>query len=70
MAILSAVRKYSGESAERAAERFAKDVFDIWGIGHQECGNGVLLFLAVEDRQVLLLLVVSHVEAIIFKHLD
>ena len=55
-AIVSSVERGSEESLAEASERFADAVFDKWGIGDEGCGNGVLLLLAVEDRQVSLLL--------------
>lgn len=41
-----------GSDASASAERFAKALHDAWGVGHQACNNGVLLFLAVQDRQI------------------
>lgn len=35
-----------------AAKSFAKELHGRWGVGLRECNNGVLLLLAVEDRQV------------------
>ena len=54
VALASSVEKESGESAANAAERFANGLFDSWGVGDGQCGNGVLLFVAFDDRQVLL----------------
>ncbi len=39
----------SGGAASRA-ERLAKGLHDAWGVG-DACGSGVVLLLAVEDRQ-------------------
>lgn len=36
----------------RAAEAFASQLFNSWGVGDAECGNGVLLLLSRTDRQV------------------
>ena len=54
VALASSVLKESGKSAANAAERFANGLFDSWGVGDGQCGNGVLLFVAFDDRQVLL----------------
>lgn len=35
------------------AENFATELHDRWGVGDAACHNGVLLLLAVQDRQVL-----------------
>lgn len=35
-----------------AARAFAKDLHARWGVGDAACNNGVLLLLAVDDRQV------------------
>ena len=61
-AIVSSVERGSEESLAEASERFADAVFDKWGIGDEGCGNGVLLLLAVEDRQVSLLLLQSSMQ--------
>jgi hypothetical protein len=34
------------------AEAFATKLHNQWGVGDAACNNGVLLFLAVQDRQV------------------
>lgn len=34
------------------ARDFAKTLHDRWGVGDRACNNGVLLLLAVQDRQV------------------
>mmetsp|Transcript_28439 Transcript_28439/g.80252 ORF Transcript_28439/g.80252 Transcript_28439/m.80252 type:complete len:542 (+) Transcript_28439:167-1792(+) len=44
--------QFAGRSVENAAEKFAKGVHGAWGVGFQECENGVLLFVSVEDRRV------------------
>ncbi len=41
-----------GMTAAAAAAAFANDLFKTWGVGEAQCENGVLLFLAVADRQV------------------
>ena len=43
----------AGESPEEGAARFARQLFDAWGVGDAGCNNGVLLLLALQDRQVL-----------------
>ncbi len=42
----------SGEDAAGAAQNFAKQLHDSWGVGDKECNNGVLLLLSIGDRQV------------------
>lgn len=39
-------------SRPQRARNFAKQLMDRWGVGDHRCLNGVLLLLAVEDRQV------------------
>ena len=41
------------KGAAQHAEEFAKRLHDSWGVGHKGCSDGVLLLLAVIDRQVL-----------------
>eukprot|EP00951_Prasinocladus_malaysianus_P045543 scaffold607966_cov55-Prasinocladus_malaysianus.AAC.1 len=43
---------YAGTDLARAAEKFARKIHDIWGVGDAECNNGVVLFLTVKDRRV------------------
>jgi len=40
---------YSG-SKEEAAERYARGLHDVWGVGDKVCQNGVLYFISVKDR--------------------
>ncbi len=40
------------ESSSTVAAHFAKEVMDRWGIGYAKCEVGVVLLLAVKDRQV------------------
>lgn len=35
-----------------AAERFAADLMDKWGVGDASCNDGVLLLLTLQPRQV------------------
>ncbi len=42
----------AGTAPADAARAFAKDVHARWGVGDAACNNGVLLLLAIEDRQV------------------
>ena len=37
---------------EELAKNYAKSIHDSWGIGHYPCDNGVLIFLAICDRQI------------------
>ncbi len=40
------------DSKAEKAERFAKALLDSWGVGNAECQNGVVLFVAVDDRRM------------------
>lgn len=40
------------EKPADTARAFAKGVHGRWGVGLRECNNGVVLFLAIDDRQV------------------
>lgn len=35
-----------------AAQAFAKALHDAWGVGNPACQNGVLLFVAIGNREV------------------
>ena len=49
---LAVVRRAGGSgSAAARAERLAKRLHDSWGVG-DKCGSGVLVLIAVDDRQV------------------
>lgn len=49
---LAVVRRAGGAgSAAARAERLAKKAHDTWGVG-DKCGSGVVIFVAVDDRQV------------------
>lgn len=37
---------------QQAAENFAIQLFNTWGVGDAKCQNGVLLLLSKHDRQV------------------
>jgi hypothetical protein len=39
-------------SADQAAANMAEALHNTWGVGLKECDNGVLLLLAVDDRQM------------------
>jgi Modulator of levamisole receptor-1 len=41
-----------GQDPAAAAQSFAKDLHDAWGVGDAQCNNGVLLLLSIGDRQV------------------
>ena len=41
-----------GQAPEDAAAAFAGALFRNWGVGDSECGNGAVLLLSLEDRQV------------------
>lgn len=36
----------------RAAEEYATSIYDRWGLGDPQCGNGVLIFISKKDRQM------------------
>lgn len=40
------------QGAQEAAQKFAVDLFNKWGVGDAGCQNGVLLLLSRLDRQV------------------
>jgi uncharacterized membrane protein len=42
----------AGTAPADAARAFAKDLHARWGVGDAACNNGVLLLLAIDDRQV------------------
>lgn len=44
------VSKHADKAA--AAKAFARSVHDTWGVGNPACQNGVLLLMAIGDRQV------------------
>ena len=41
-----------GQLPEEAAAGFAQQLFRSWGVGDTKCGNGAVLLLSTEDRQV------------------
>ena len=48
-----------GQEPLQAAAAFAQHLFQQWGVGDSQCGNGAVLLLSVEDRQVSTLSVCS-----------
>ena len=50
--VLPPGRTFSGAQKLEALESFAAAVFDRWGVGHSECGDGVLLVLSMDLRYV------------------
>ena len=44
-----------GADEGAAAENFAADLMDKWGVGDASCNDGVLLLLTLQPRQVRLL---------------
>lgn len=48
-----------GQAPEQAAAAFADKLFQKWGVGDSVCGNGAVLLLAIEDRQVCLLILTA-----------
>ena len=47
---INSLRDYN--TGSETIESFATDIFNIWGIGHAERNDGVLLLVAVQDRLV------------------
>ena len=41
-----------GVDAAEQARAFAKSLHDAWGVGSATCNNGVLLLMALDNRQV------------------
>lgn len=52
VAVMRRMKVHKGEDAAAAAHRIAKALHAKWGVGAAACDNGVLLLLAVDDRQV------------------
>ena len=52
VALMESMQPSSGKSTAERAEIFAKDLHNRWGVGQKGCDDGVLLLLAVNDRQV------------------
>ncbi len=46
------IQMLNGESEETAAERFASEVHNLWGVGDARCDNGVLIFVTIGLRQI------------------
>lgn len=44
--------RVDGVEPQQAAAQFAQQLFRGWGVGDSRCGNGAVLLLATEDRQV------------------
>lgn len=32
--------------------KYAKTIFNNWGIGHADCNDGILIYLGIEDRKI------------------
>lgn len=52
VAVLDRMAVPAGSTPADAAREFAKVLHELWGVGHAACSDGVLLLLAVGDRQV------------------
>lgn len=52
LAIMQKINIASTVTPADAARTFAQSLHDAWGVGFAECNNGVLMLLAVDDRQV------------------
>lgn len=49
---MKSMRVADGETPASQAAKFAEQLHDDWGVGDEECNNGVLLLLAIQERQV------------------
>ncbi|KDD74804.1 hypothetical protein H632_c1063p0, partial [Helicosporidium sp. ATCC 50920] len=52
VAVAARMSTSSGESLPESARAFAQAVHDAWGVGDRACNDGLLVFLALEQRQV------------------
>lgn len=52
VAVMKRFEKDDYKHKTQAADAFAKQLLDNWGVGRAGCNNGVLLLLSVGDRQV------------------
>lgn len=52
IAVMRRMQVAPGGDEGHTAQTFAKQLHDEWGVGDKACNNGVLLLLAVENRQV------------------
>jgi len=50
VALIKTMALSSWADVEGSAESFASIVHDNWGVGDKKCGNGILIFISVEDR--------------------
>ena len=44
--------KIENSNKQKSAEFFARRLHNLWGVGYTPCQNGVLIFLASEDREI------------------
>lgn len=50
LVIVNSIKDYSTEDATAAA--FAKNLFNAWGVGHKDTNNGIMMLVAVADRDL------------------
>mmetsp|Transcript_10723 Transcript_10723/g.12262 ORF Transcript_10723/g.12262 Transcript_10723/m.12262 type:complete len:423 (-) Transcript_10723:1249-2517(-) len=50
VALIKKMALSSWANVDKSAEKFARIVHDNWGIGDATCGNGILVFVSIEDR--------------------
>jgi uncharacterized protein len=44
--------RYDYDTNDPTIENFAKNLFNYWGVGHKKPNNGVMLLVAIENREV------------------
>lgn len=52
VAVLRRMKVAPAEDPEEVAAGFARYLHDSWGVGDRGCNNGVLLLVALQNRQV------------------
>ena len=40
------------KTSESMAEKYAQTLLDRWGVGYAPCNNGVVIYIAVQDRKL------------------
>ncbi len=49
---MRAFKEVPGQDKAATAASMAKGLHDAWGVGDEQCNNGVLMLLSVGDRQM------------------
>ncbi len=52
VALMDKMAVGAAETIPEAAKRFTDELFNTWGVGSKDCGNGVLMLLSKDDKQV------------------